>query len=409
MPFLIHFTILILMADCLENLGLDSLSLPTFQSSYEATPQGQVRRYIDGTLASSLGELCTLDGRPAITLKRRSGKMSLFINPTNGALESDGTETHITYTWPGANAHEARKFTIIFRILAIITDAVNTGLVVSRRDIYYNDPTCFGTQRIVDTVIDDLAYTIGVDRAALNVEAAAKGLVAGSYRTLTKPGEPMVAHLSTKDSLVPSSQEIGEIDVFEASWVLIIEKEAVYRRLARSEYYTRAAAGKGILITGKGYPDLSTRAFVRKIFEDSHRLGRALTFYALVDSDPDGMAIMSTYKYGSMAHTSQNGRLNITRLRWLGLRTSEVVTGASNNDDEALIRLTARDRKKIITMLSNNPVWMEEGPELEWRAELQQMLMLNLKAEIEILYDRDGGLEGWVDRKMESFSLQQDD
>lgn len=121
------------------------------------------------------------------------------------------------------------------------------------------------------------------------------------------------------------------------------------------------------------------------------------------------MAIMSTYKYGSMAHTSQNGRLNITRLRWLGLRTSEVVAGASNNDDEALIRLTARDRKKIITMLTNNPVWMEEGPELEWRAELQQMLMLNLKAEIEILYDRDGGLEGWVDRKMESFSLQQDD
>ncbi|KAF5867196.1 endodeoxyribonuclease [Aspergillus alliaceus] len=406
------------MADCLENLGLDSLSLPTFQSSYEATPQGQVRRYIDGTLASSLGELCTLDGRPAITLKRRSGKMSLFINPTNGALESDGTETHITYTWPGANAHEARKFTIIFRILAIITDAVNTGLVVSRRsaiqpklsavsdiqsrDIYYNDPTCFGTQRIVDTVIDDLAYTIGVDRAALNVEAAAKGLVAGSYRTLTKPGEPMVAHLSTKDSLVPSSQEIGEIDVFEASWVLIIEKEA--RPLLCVFLITSTH-----MVHRPSTADSQEANIILERQQERGSSSLALTFYALVDSDPDGMAIMSTYKYGSMAHTSQNGRLNITRLRWLGLRTSEVVTGASNNDDEALIRLTARDRKKIITMLSNNPVWMEEGPELEWRAELQQMLMLNLKAEIEILYDRDGGLEGWVDRKMESFSLQQDD
>lgn len=37
------------------------------------------------------------------------------------------------------------------------------------RDIYYIDPEYFRSQTIVDGVIDDLAYTIGVDRAALNV------------------------------------------------------------------------------------------------------------------------------------------------------------------------------------------------------------------------------------------------
>ena len=37
------------------------------------------------------------------------------------------------------------------------------------RDIYYNDPACFGSQRVVDMVVDDIAHTIGVDRAALNV------------------------------------------------------------------------------------------------------------------------------------------------------------------------------------------------------------------------------------------------
>lgn len=40
------------------------------------------------------------------------------------------------------------------------------------RDIYYNDPACFGSQRVVDMVIDDIAHTIGVDRAALNVVRA---------------------------------------------------------------------------------------------------------------------------------------------------------------------------------------------------------------------------------------------
>ncbi|KAF7586752.1 hypothetical protein BBP40_008372 [Aspergillus hancockii] len=381
--------------------------LHTSQNKYEQTSKGQVQRYIDETLAAALDELRTPDGRPAITIKRRSKKACLFINASNGALESDETETRITYTWPGTNAQEAWKFTIVFRILAAIADAIDTGLIVSRRDIYYSDPACFGTQRVVDTIVDDLAYTIAVDRSALNVEAAAKGLVAGYYRLLSRSGEVMNAQIPVKDSLIPSLQYISDIDISDANWVLIVEKEAVYRRLARSDYHTRAAAGKGILITGKGYPDLSTRAFVRKIFENRHQSGGNLPFFALVDSDPDGMALMSTYKYGSVAHIGENGRLNVPCLWWLGLRTSDVVAGAACNDDEALMRLTARDRKKIIAMLSNNPVWAAVGPELEWRAELQQMLMLNLKAELEILYDREEGLEGWIDQKMASFSHEQ--
>lgn len=112
------------------------------------------------------------------------------------------------------------------------------------------------------------------------------------------------------------------------------------------------------------------------------------------------MAIMSTYKYGSMAHAHDNEKLNVSKLCWLGLRTSDVIGGADSFGDEAFIRLSLRDRKKAVAMLSNNPVWAEDGPEQEWRAELQQMLMLNLKAEIEILYNRQEGLEGWINKKM---------
>lgn len=122
--------------------------------------------------------------------------------------------------------------------------------------------------------------------------------------------------------------------------------------------------------------------------------------YALVDGDPDGMAIMSTYKYGSMAHTNENWKLNIPSLRWLGLRISEVVESLGADGDEALMSLTRRDRRKIVSMLSNNPVWAVDGPEPEWRVELQRMLMLNVKAEVEILYDREDGLEGWIDREV---------
>lgn len=109
---------------------------------------------------------------------------------------------------------------------------------------------------------------------------------------------------------------------------------------------------------------------------------------------------MSTYKYGSMAHTHENWKLNIPSLRWLGLRTSEVVESLGPDGDEALMSLTRRDRRKIVSMLSNNPVWAVDGPEPEWRVELQRMLILNVKAEVEILYDREDGLEKWIDREM---------
>lgn len=124
-------------------------------------------------------------------------------------------------------------------------------------------------------------------------------------------------------------------------------------------------------------------------------------FYALVDNDPDGMAIMSTYKFGSMAHARDNGKLNVPSLQRLGVSTSDIVARA--DPDDAFIPLSARDRKKAISMLTNSPVWASDGPEPEWRAELQQMLMLNLKAETEILYQREGGLEGWIDRKMADY------
>jgi meiotic recombination protein SPO11 len=154
---------------------------------------------------------------------------------------------------------------------------------------------------------------------------------------------------------------------------------------------------------GKGYPDLGTRSFVRKIYDSipRSRSHNPPPIYALVDSDPDGIAIMSTYKYGSMAHPRENSSLVIPSLRWLGLRTTDVVEDgeeALNGDD--LMPLTPRDRKKIVAMLSRNPVLAVDGPEPEWRVELQRMMILNVKAETEIRYGRDGGLEGWIEREM---------
>ena len=70
-----------------------------------------------------------------------------------------------------------------------------------------------------------------------------------------------------------------------------------------------------------------------------------------------------------------------------------------------MLRLSARDRKKAGKMLENSKVFDEEerkeGAEREWKREVQVMLMLNVKAEMEILAERGGGgVEGWVRRRL---------
>lgn len=185
-----------------------------------------------------------------------------------------------------------------------------------------------------------------------------------------------------------------------------------------NKYHLESVAGKGILITGKGYPDICTREFVHLISDIAYRRHSLslqnleifsspapLRFFALVDGDCDGIAIMSTYKYGSKAHAHASASLNAPKLEWLGTRLEDVIVEQNGNESEdedwVLISLSHRDVKKIQSMLAKNPVFGEDGPEVQWRAELQTMMMLNTKIETEVLYGTEGGLEGWIDRKME--------
>ncbi|KAJ5759843.1 Winged helix-turn-helix transcription repressor DNA-binding [Penicillium odoratum] len=382
-------------------MALPSMSL--YESMAEETRDTSVRTYVDNTLTDFLRglSLSSSEGPPSVTLRCRTNPSAHTINPQSGALEAvEPVVSYRTYYWPGNSAFESWRFTVIIRILAVIVEAIQMGQSISKRDIFYIDPAYFRSQNVVDRIVDGLAYTIGVDRMALNVEAAGKGLLAGSFILKRDSQIVLDAGSSSQDTLIPRIQENDEIDITGTRWVLIIEKEAVFHRLARKKYHMTALVGKGILITGKGYPDICTRAFVRRLLDfASLENKRPPPIYALVDGDPDGIAIMSTYKYGSMGHVHENARLAVPGVKHLGLRVSDIITDpyGSNN---ALLSLTARDRRKIQSMLRNSPIWADDGPESGWRVELQRMLMLNMKAEIELLYDRDDGLEGWIDQRM---------
>ncbi|MCJ1300659.1 hypothetical protein MMC08_003456 [Hypocenomyce scalaris] len=206
-----------------------------------------------------------------------------------------------------------------------------------------------------------------------------------------------------KGILVPNIHDIDDIDISGVSWVLVIEKEATFRSLAINRFYMDSSVGQGIIITAKGYPDISTRAFLRCL-SLSNEIGRQPPpVFALVDFDPDGIGILSNYKHGSFALADQNAELNVPGMRWLGVHTKDLLIDAMIGGSDGLLRLTARDRRKASLMLEKD-IFAEDGPEVKWRRELQVMLMLNVKAEIQLLSRREGGLEGWLEESLSAAS-----
>ncbi|KAB8304012.1 hypothetical protein EYC80_005362 [Monilinia laxa] len=299
----------------------------------------------------------------------------------------------ITVQFPNSSPREAWKFSALLRILELSHEALVTGNIITKRDMYYRDPELFTKQVIVDRFVDDIAYTLGLKRDALNVMAAAKGLVAGSLVIKRRNKSTMDYSSAAESQLMPWVKEIEHIDLVQVKWVLVIEKEvATFRTLAEKRYWDSSIAGKGILLTAKGYPDTQSRQFLHYL-EKHFPL---ISIYALVDFDPDGIGIMSTYKHGSAALAHENENLSVPSICWLGLKSTDMMQGAEEN--EGLLKLTKRDRRLAVSILQRD-VCQDNGDEEEWRRELQIMLMLNKKAEIQIIGNGDA-LEGWLNRML---------
>jgi meiotic recombination protein SPO11 len=143
-------------------------------------------------------------------------------------------------------------------------------------------------------------------------------------------------------------------------------------------------------LQAKGYPDIQTRQFLH-FFSQQHP---TIPIFALVDFDPDGIGIMSTYKHGSMSLAHETN-LAVPWVRWLGVRSCDFLN--TENEIQGLLNLTARDRKIALKMLAKSVAEEDRGD--EWKRELQVMLIMNVKAEIQILGNGDA-LAQWLDKKL---------
>lgn len=177
--------------------------------------------------------------------------------------------------------------------------ALASGRVVTKRDVYYRAPALFGKQVVVDRLVEGVVSKLGVRRSATGIVAAPKGLVAGcgtlwlSTSSSSGAAEAPQQEVNTSTSTATQQQLqqqqqqvlsaahatlIPDIDVLEriettAQWVLVVEKEAVFRTLLESRLAapTSQGAAGGIIMTGRGYPDLASREFLARLCEEKPR------------------------------------------------------------------------------------------------------------------------------------------
>ena len=160
------------------------------------------------------------------------------------------------------NTSHVRKAAITTKVVELVHEVLSKGIHITKRDLFYTDVKLFKDQTESDAVLDDVACMVGCTRTSLHVVASDKGLVvgriqyreAGDYIDCTKMG------IGGK-AIPPYVDKITDI-TSDADFIILVEKEAAYMRLAEDRFYNKYPC---IVITGKGQPDVATRLFLRKI------------------------------------------------------------------------------------------------------------------------------------------------
>ena len=195
------------------------------------------------------------DGRPPVLdgIKSRCA-VALVEDDTDGSfrLVCPSTAKQVNKTLKSA--------TSILLVMQFIARLLRTGKTCTQREVYYSFPNYFKNQQQCNDAILDCASVLGVDRERCHLRASSRGSYSGSIR-LWEPGLGIVDGTAVSDAMSISSHWITnpnmEVDVSHARFILIIEKEGIFGRLVEDKFWRRLPC---VIITGRGFPDLATRA-----------------------------------------------------------------------------------------------------------------------------------------------------
>ncbi|KFP87169.1 Meiotic recombination protein SPO11, partial [Apaloderma vittatum] len=270
----------------------------------------------------------------------------------------------------------ALKFALMLKILSMIYKMVQSNTYATKRDIYYSDTQLFGSQSVVDNIINDISCMLRIPRRSLHILSTTKGFVAGNLSYTEEDGTKVNCTSSATVCIIKqefiASVFAGKDLISHAKFMLIVEKDATFQRLLDDDFCNKLSPC--IMITGRGVPDLNTRLLVRKLWDSFQ-----IPIFTLMDADPHGIEIMCIYKYGSVSMSFEAHRLTVPSIKWLGLLPSDLER--LNIRKDALIPFTKRDQNKLASIQKRPYIACQPM----WRKELEIMAASKLKAEIQVL------------------------
>jgi meiotic recombination protein SPO11 len=140
---------------------------------------------------------------------------------------------------PFASVGSVRKTAVTTRAMQLIYEVLRKGIHVTKRDLFYTDVKLFVDQKESDAVLDDVACMVGCTRTALHVVASDKGIVVGrlSFRDDGDLIDCTRMGIGGK-AIPPFIDRITDI-TSDASFILLVEKEAAFMRIAEDRFYNR--------------------------------------------------------------------------------------------------------------------------------------------------------------------------
>jgi len=201
----------------------------------------------------------------------------------------------------------------------------------------------------------------------------------------------------------------------QAKCILVIEKEGIYTRLSEDRFYDPISSSSSsssssshypcILVTGRGFPDLATRAFVHTLYTHLN-----IPVIGICDCNPFGVSVLQTYEKGG-EKMGYDATLYSVPVIWLGIRPSHImelqerdypsskkkkkIKGMKednrNGTESSLLpgtvfqQMTELDYKRVNKLISIERE-REENRDFEKIKELELMMANGYKVELEALH-----------------------
>ncbi|SCP03906.1 topoisomerase, putative [Plasmodium ovale] len=249
-------------------------------------------------------------------------------------------------------------------VMELINNMILQNKSCTQREIYYKLYNVFNEQCQTNRHIKEVCHILGFPRSSLNIYASEKGCIAGLLM-LKKNGQSL--NLDDMEYGLMTNENLLQVAKVEsrAHYIIIVEKYSLYQKLCENKIWNVLPS---ILMTGKGFPDFSTR----KVLSELVNLFDLECVY-VGDYDPYGIQIFLSYKEG--CKTNEGAIYACKDIKWAGMCSDDVKLFPK----ESLLALTKKEKNIIQNMLNDNT----ERISYQMKMEIFEMDKRNSKFEIE--------------------------